>query len=186
MDYKGTKESKLQEAIKGIKQGCNDQFYKKDEDKIEGLVEEISFVRQVKNVWGKSKTESFPVGQEDNSDDIPDLEVLDVRGFQCDFLGEDKTIFCQELEKDQLAILNKMLDRGKRRKQFESFVSKADLNTGVYKTKTSENQRYITPPLVLTNSHNSISQFSTPCITQRLTSIIQGIDLRKCPIMAIL
>jgi len=127
MDYKGTKESKLQEAIKGIKKGCNDQFYKKDEGKIEGLVEEITFVRQ-------------------------------------------------ELEKDQLAILNKMLDRGKRRKQFESFVSKADLNTGVYKTKTSENQRYITPPLVLTNSHNSISQFSTPCIKQRLTSIIQGIN----------
>ena len=52
MDYKDTKESKLQEAIKGIKQGCNDQFYKKDENKIEGLVEEISFVRQVrKNRW---------------------------------------------------------------------------------------------------------------------------------------
>ena len=47
MDYKDTKESKLQEAIKGIEQGCNDQFYKKDEQKIEGLVEEISFVRQV-------------------------------------------------------------------------------------------------------------------------------------------
>ena len=50
MDYKDTKESKLQEAIKGIKQGCNDQFYKKDEDKIEGLVEEISFVRQVRQL----------------------------------------------------------------------------------------------------------------------------------------
>ena len=47
MDYKDTKESKLQEAIKGIKEGCNEQFYKKDEDKIEGLAGEISFVRQV-------------------------------------------------------------------------------------------------------------------------------------------
>ena len=50
MDYKDTKESKLQEAIKGIKQGCNDQFYKKDENKIEGLVEEISIVRQVRKI----------------------------------------------------------------------------------------------------------------------------------------
>ena len=56
MDYKDTKESKLQEAIKGIKQGCNDQFYKKDEGKIEGLVEEITFVRQVKKVfWGNPR-----------------------------------------------------------------------------------------------------------------------------------
>ena len=55
MDYKDTKESKLQEAIKGIKQGCNDQFYKKDEEKIEGLVEEISFVRQVSKLLRKSE-----------------------------------------------------------------------------------------------------------------------------------
>ena len=36
-----------------------------------------------------------------------------------------------------------MLDRGERRKEFESFISNADLNSGVYKTKTSENQPLI-------------------------------------------
>ena len=55
MDYKDTKESKLQEAIKGIKEGCNEQFYKKDEDKIEELAGEISFVRQVNS---RTKSES--------------------------------------------------------------------------------------------------------------------------------
>ena len=94
-----------------------------------------------------------------------------------DDLDEDK-LFFQELEKDQMAYLNKMLDRGKRRKQFESFVSNTDLNSGVDKTKTSENQRFITPPVILSNSNDCISQFSTQSITQRLTSIIKGKDSR--------
>ena len=67
MDYKDTKESKLQEAIKGIKQGCNDQFYKKDEQKIEGLVEEISFVRQVSKLLRKNEIGGFLDGREDTS-----------------------------------------------------------------------------------------------------------------------
>ena len=92
-------------------------------------------------------------------------------------LDEDK-LFFQELEKDQMAYLNKMLDRGKRRKQFESFVSNTDLNSGVDKTKTSENQRLNTSPVILSNSNDCISQFSTQSITQRLTSIIKGKDPR--------
>ena len=92
-----------------------------------------------------------------------------------DDLDEDK-LFFQELEKDQMAYLNKMLDRGKRRKQFESFVSNTELNSGVDKTKTSENQRFITPPVILSNSNDCKSQFSTQRITQRLTSIIKGKD----------
>ena len=47
MDCKVTKESKLQEAIPGSKQGCNDQFFSREEEKIEELDEEISFFRQV-------------------------------------------------------------------------------------------------------------------------------------------
>ena len=77
-----------------------------------------------------------------------------------------------------MAYLNKMLDRGKRRKQFESFVLNADLNSGVYQTKTSENQRLITPPVIQSNSNDCISQFSTRCIMQRLTSMIKGMDVR--------
>ena len=76
-----------------------------------------------------------------------------------------------------MAYLNKMLNRGKRRKKFESFVS-ADLNSGVDKTKTSENQRLNTSPVILSNSNDCISQFSTQSITQRLTSIIKGKDPR--------
>ena len=71
-----------------------------------------------------------------------------------------------------------MLDRGKRRKQFESFVSNADLNAGVYKTKTSENQR---TSVIQSNAHNSISQISTRCITQSLNSILKGLDPQKYP-----
>ena len=71
-----------------------------------------------------------------------------------------------------------MLDRGKRRKQFESFVSNADLNAGVYKTKTSENQP---TPVIQSNAHNSISQISTRCITQSLNSILKGLDPQKYP-----
>ena len=77
-----------------------------------------------------------------------------------------------------MAYLNKMLDRGKRRKQFESFVSNTELNSGVDKTKTSENQRFITPPVILSNSNDCISQFSTQSITQRLALIIKGKDSR--------
>lgn len=78
-----------------------------------------------------------------------------------------------------MAYLNKMLDRGKRRKQFESFVLNADLNSGVDKTKTSENQRLITPPVIQSNSNDCISQFSTRSITRRLTSLIKGTVPRK-------
>ena len=78
-----------------------------------------------------------------------------------------------------MAYLNKMLDRGKRRKQFESFVLNADLNSGVDKTKTSENQRLITPPVIQLNSNDCISQFSTRSITRRLTSLIKGTVPRK-------
>ena len=78
-----------------------------------------------------------------------------------------------------MAYLNKMLDRGKRRKQFESFVLNADLNSGVDKTKTSENQRLITPPVIQSNSNDCISQFSTRSITRRLTSLITGTVPRK-------
>jgi len=96
------------------------------------------------------------------------------------YLDVDKLIlFFKELEKDQMAYLNKMLDRGKRRKQFESFVLNADLNSGVDKTKTSENQRLITPPVIQSNSNGCISQFSTRSITRRLTSLIKGTVPRK-------